>query len=98
MRMEQMIRSASVYKLAILIGFMFSINALCLSVISGLAGVDVWGRLTATQQMVIVATMVANWTNTMMAFFNKTLSRIEQGKSLAGHDTDPPFKLERRAP
>ncbi len=67
-------------KLAITIGAFFSINALALAVIAALSGVDHWEALTTTQQVVIAAAVLGNWTHTMLAWFNKTLSRIESGK------------------
>ncbi len=89
---------AKTYYLALLIGIFFSINSVAISVVSGLSGVDHWQTLTTTQRICIVMSIVASWTNVMLAFFNRTLQRIEAGKSpiSSGH-SDPPFKPEPKA-
>lgn len=92
---ERIKNFAQTYKLALLIGVFFSINALTTSIIAGLSGVDHWENLTYTQCICIIAAIVGSWTNVMLAFFNKTLSRIESGKPpIPAGDTNPPFKPE----
>ncbi len=89
---------ANTYKMAILIGVFFSLNALAISTVAALSGVDHWENLTYTQRICIGGAIASSWTNTMLAFFNKTLARLEAGKAPidTGH-SDPPFKPEPRA-
>ena len=79
--MPEIIQRALVYKMAVLIAVLFSINALASSFVGAFTGVD-WHTLTPTQHFVIVWVILGNWTNTLLAFFNKTLQRAEQGKTL----------------
>ena len=72
-------KSLIVYKMAILIGVLFSINALMLAIIAALTNVE-WEHLTPTSKFLVYAVILANWTSTMLAYFNKTLARIEQGQ------------------
>jgi len=93
--MSDIIKSVATYKLAILIGLFFTVNALGISIISALSGVDHWSQLTVTQQIVIISSGLVNRTNTLLAFLNKTLSRIESGKPpIETGDTQNPFKPE----
>jgi hypothetical protein len=86
--MNGFIRSAATYKLAIVVGALFSINALALAVIGALSGVE-WGQVSPTKRFLICSAILANWTNTLLAFFNRTLARIEQGKpAIETGDTD----------
>jgi hypothetical protein len=78
--MTKLLQNAATYRMAILIGALFSINALATAIVISLLNND-WKNLSATSQFLVVVTVVQNWTGTMLAFFNKTLARIEQGKS-----------------
>lgn len=66
------------YKLALFYGGLFSLNALSTSIVTSFLNVN-WGMLSGTEKFLIVVLVVQNWTGTMLAFFNKTLSRVEKG-------------------
>lgn len=92
--MSKLIESALVWKLALVYGCLFALNAVAMSTVSALSGVDHWDNLLITQKVVIFMSIGANVTTTIMAFLNKSISRIEQGQMPLGSDTNPPFKPE----
>lgn len=75
------------YKLAIFIGALFSLNALASSIVASFLNVN-WGPLSGTEKFLIVVLVIQNWSGTMIAYFNKTLSRIESGLPLI--EPEPP--------
>jgi hypothetical protein len=78
--MKNLMRSAAVYKMAILIGILFSVNALADVTVASFLNVE-WSTISATSKFLIVVVIIKSWSGTMLAFFNKTLSRIEAGKT-----------------
>lgn len=87
--MKNIAKLAVAYKMAILIGALFSINALSTAIVASFMNTD-WAQLNTTSKFLLVIVVLQNWTGTMLAFFNKTLSRVEQGKfPIDTGDTDP---------
>lgn len=77
------------YKMAILIGILFSINALATAIVLSFMNVS-WSQLDPTSKFILIVGILQNWTGTMLAFFNKSLSRVEQGKfPIDTGDTNP---------
>ena len=84
-----LLKKAMLYKMVILMALLFTINSLASAIILSFLNVD-WSSLTATSKWLIVIAVVQNWTGTLMAFFNKTISRVEQGKfPIDTGDTNP---------
>ena len=84
------LRIVAVHKLALWRLFLFSFNALCTSIMTALAG-TVWGGSDGQTKFLIVISIAANWTNTLMAFFDKSLTRASEGKDPLLPDTTPPL-------
>lgn len=74
------------WKMAILHFALFSINALGTSVIASLAGKN-WSLLTGSDRFIIGTAIVVNWTGTIMAFLNKSMQTMGNGKSFLSSDT-----------
>lgn len=77
--MPNLVQKAALYKMVILMAILFSLNALASAIVASFLNVD-WSTLSTTSKWLILVVIVQNWTGTLMAFFNKTLSRVEQGK------------------
>lgn len=77
--MKDLIQKAGTYKMAIVIGMLFSINSLSTAIVASFMNAD-WANLDGTSKFLLVVVVIQNWTGTMIAFANKTLARIEQGK------------------
>lgn len=67
------------YWLAYCYGFLFSLNALVTAVIASFMNTD-WGTLTPTKKFLLICVIIANWTGTMIAFLNRTMSRLQNGQ------------------
>lgn len=78
--MNNIVQKAVVYKMAIFIGVLFSINALADVTVASFLNIN-WSELSTTSKFLIIVVIIKSWSGTMMAFFNKTLSRIEVGKT-----------------
>lgn len=78
--MKDIIAKAVVYKMAIFIGVLFSINALSSTIVASFMNTD-WSTLSGTSKFLLIIVVLQGWTGTMLAFFNKTLSRIEAGQT-----------------
>jgi len=74
-------RGASRYRLVIFYIVLFSLNSLASAVIASFMNTD-WAALTGTAKFLLLCVIFQSWTGTMLAFFNKSLSRVEQGQSL----------------
>ena len=70
------------YRMAVAWFVMFSLNALCTSVIASLTGAK-WDALDWQQKFMICVSIVGNWTGTIMAFFSKQSQKM--GVELAGN-------------
>lgn len=66
--------------MAILIGIIFSINALADVTVASFLNVE-WSTLSVTSKFLIVVVIIKSWSGVMLAFFNKTLARVEAGKN-----------------
>lgn len=96
--MKKFVQNAWSYKLAIFIGVLFCVNATALSITSAFQTID-WIELTSTQKFTVVVSIIATATNTILAFMNKTLARIEAGKPpIETGDSTPPFISEPKKP
>lgn len=60
--------------------FLFSVNALCASLLSALAGTD-WATSDLQTRIMIGIGVGGSWTNTIMALFSKAMSRVKEGES-----------------
>jgi hypothetical protein len=76
--MSETIKNLGVYRLAIFIGILFSINALSSSIIASFLNVE-WSQLSHGKQFTLVFVVAQNWTGVLLAYFNKTLVRMEKG-------------------
>lgn len=72
---------AARYKLVIFYILLFSMNSLASAVIASFMNTD-WSALTTTAKFLLICVIFQNWTGVMLAFFNKSISRVEQGKEL----------------
>ncbi len=63
------------YKLAILYGFVFSVNAPACSATAAFAHVT-FKELSVEDWVVIVLAVVGSWTTTLLAFLNKAMQTI----------------------
>lgn len=87
--MNNIIQKAVVYKMAIFIGVLFSINALADVTVASFLNVE-WSTISNTSKFLIIVVIIKSWSGTMMAFFNKTMARIETGKNpFSTGDSDP---------
>ena len=73
-----MLAAARVYQMAIFIGFLFIINAFASTIVSVFSNIE-WNQLTGTKKFVIIFLVAQNCTGVMLAYFNKTLARMEKG-------------------
>lgn len=85
--MSRAISNLMYYRLAIAYAVLFSLNSACTAIATSLTNSE-WSDLSPSSKFMIVILIVANWTGTMLAFLNKTLSRLQQGNPpLASGDT-----------
>jgi hypothetical protein len=54
---------------------LFSFGSLATATIAAFTGID-WSQLSHTKQFIIVLAIAANWTGTMLAFFNTSLQKM----------------------
>lgn len=79
------------YKMVIFYILLFTLNSLATSIIAAFMNVE-WSALTSTAKFLLIVVILQGWTGTMLAFFNKSMSRIEEGKfPIDTGDTRPPF-------
>jgi len=77
------------YKMVFLMLVLFSINALASAIMLSFLNVD-WSQLSPTSKFLIWVAVLQNWTGTLLAFFNKSISRVEQGRfPIDTGDTNP---------
>ena len=69
------------YKMVILYIVLFSLNSLSSAIIASFLNTD-WQTLKATAKFILVVVILQSWTGTMLAFFNKSLARVEKGEPL----------------
>lgn len=67
------------YKLAILMGILFSVNSLASAIVASFLNTE-WSSLGPTTRFILIVVIIQNWTGTLLAFFNKSVARMEQGK------------------
>lgn len=66
--------------MAILWFVLFSVNALCTSMVAALTGSS-WVLLDNQSRLMIVIAIIGNWTGTVMAFISKQSTRFSQGST-----------------
>lgn len=87
--MKSIFKQAVAYKMAIFFGVLFSLNSLFTAILISFLNTD-WSILSATSKFLLIIGILQNWTGTLLAFFNKTISRVEQGKfPIDTGDTNP---------
>ena len=69
---------------------LFTISAICASVMTGLAGAD-WSELDGQSRLMMGLGMILSWTNTMMAFAKQARAQLVAGK-------DPLADVSRMSP
>lgn len=84
--MSDLLTKAAYYKLAIFYFVLFSFNSLATAIVASFLNTE-WNTLTATSKFLLIVVIVQNWSGTMIAYFNKTLSRLQEGQPLFGSDT-----------
>ena len=67
------------WRFAIFVGILFSINCLSTSCVAAFAGKQ-WPALSGTDQFITIVAIVGNWAGHLMAFCNKTVSRMAAGQ------------------
>lgn len=77
--MKNLTQQFIIYKVAILIGVLFSINSLSTALVASFANAE-WATLSPTSKFLLIVVVLQNWTGTMLAFLNKTISRVEKGQ------------------
>lgn len=77
--MSTFITQAKAWKFAIFWFVLFSVNALCTSVMAALTGAD-WATLDPQSKFMICVAILGNWTGTIMAFMSKAAKKIESGQ------------------
>ncbi len=75
-----MIERIKYYRLAIFIGFLFTVNSLASAIVASFLNTD-WSSLSGTSKFLVIIVVFQGWTGTMLAYFNKTLTRLEAGKT-----------------
>ena len=79
------------YLFAILRGCMHALATICGAIMAGLAGME-WSTADGQTKFLTVIGIIATVTSTGAAFFDKTMARLDQGKSaLASGNTAAPF-------
>lgn len=73
---SNIVSTAAGYHMAILWFVLFSVNALCTSIVASMAGC-VWGNLGTQEKFTIVMAIIGNWTGTIMAYISKSSKKIE---------------------
>jgi uncharacterized membrane protein len=73
--------SRKLFWAAIILHFgFFSFNAFATSTIAALVGAK-WETLTAQEHLLIVVSILANWTGLVLVYLGKSISRLAAGKS-----------------
>jgi hypothetical protein len=79
------------YLAAGLRGLFHALATLCGAIMTGLAGTE-WSQTDGQTKFLIVVGIVASVSSTGAAFFDKTMARLDQGKSaIATGNTNPPI-------
>lgn len=68
-----------IYRLAIIYCVLFSVNSLTTAIVASLLNTN-WRDLDQTSKFLLVIVVIQNWTGVLLAFFNKTMSRIGSGQ------------------
>lgn len=69
-------QSLLTYRLAIVYGCLFSVNALATAIVASFMNTN-WNDLNATSKFLLVVVVTQNWAGQMLAFLNKTMARIQ---------------------
>lgn len=73
-------KTRDLYWWAVILFFAFlSVNSLASSILAALVGAK-WDLLSGQEKFLIVVAVVANWTGLVIAFLQRSLARIAQGK------------------
>jgi hypothetical protein len=67
------------YRIAILYGVLFSVNALAGAIIASFINVE-WSSLSGTSKFLLVVAVLQIWTGTMLAFCSKTVANVQKGR------------------
>lgn len=78
--MKDLSRQIVVYRMAIIICILFVVASVCDSIINASINVD-WKTIDFEAKALIVICIIKSAVVTIMAFLNKTLARIEAGKT-----------------
>jgi len=73
-------------KLASMYFWLFSFNALSTAVTTALLNTE-WQNLSGTSKFLTVFLIGQSWSNTMLAFINKSASRVAEDKPILSTDT-----------
>lgn len=78
------------YKMVILRFVLFTVATLCTSILGALSGTD-WDALNGQAKFMICTSILATWSGTMVAFFDRTISKLSpEGDPLANNDAPHP--------
>lgn len=86
--MSDLTQKAILYRMVILYILLFSINALATTIVASFLNVE-WTELSTTSKFLVIVVILQNWTGVLLAFFNKSLQRVEQGQFPIQPDDEP---------
>jgi hypothetical protein len=69
------------YRMVIFYIVLFSINSLATAIVASFMNNE-WFNMSYTTRFLVVVIVIQNWTGTLLAFFNKSVSNVESGKTI----------------
>lgn len=79
--MAQIKQAAILYKMVFVYILLFSFNSLATAIVASLLNSN-WGEMSTTNKFLTIVIILQNWTGVLLAFFNKSIQRAEQGKPI----------------
>lgn len=79
--MAQLKQAAILYKMVFIYILLFSFNSLTTATVATLLNSN-WSEMSTTNKFLAVVVILQNWTGVLLAFFNKSIQRAEQGKPI----------------
>ena len=68
---------------------LFTVQTLCTAIIGTLTG-KVWHTLTTTEKIIVVCSIIAQWSTTMIAFLNTAINQIKKEELKIDSSKVPP--------
>jgi len=76
-----MIRKMMVNRIIVGYVILFSLNSLAAVMVAALMNTQ-WSSLTGTERFLLFMVIIQNWTGTMLAFVNRTMSQHDETKNI----------------